>query len=148
MSEFLSLQSELNFGWGAATVSVRLNSTRSTAPWLIAHCVSYCSFKVDWNFNLIFNKKKKSLKYFRALNFYNAALNYAAISQLFISVAVLRPCFKKHAKWEWAKHAVSTHFTQNCLLEKFVSQCRFGVFLVRFKSRTCYSCSEMIPADN
>lgn len=30
---------------------------------------------------------------------------------------------------EWAKHAVSTHFTQNCLQEKSVSPCRFHFFL-------------------
>lgn len=129
---FLSLQSELK----VRSAGTGPNGTRSAASsWLIAHCVLYCSFKVDWNFNLIFNEKKneEKLEVFQALNFYNAALNYAAISQLFISVAVLWPCFKKHAKWEWARHAVSTHFTQKCLQEKIPSQCRFHISLRVFQ---------------
>lgn len=144
--EFPSLRSELKFG---EPVSVSLISTRSTASWSIAHCVSYCSFKVDWNLNLIFIfffKKKRKLEIFQALNFYNAALNYAGISQLFISVAV---CYghalKSMQKWEWAKHAASTHFTQNRLLERFVSQCRFHIFL--WASRTV-PVTEAIPVFN
>lgn len=96
--------------------------------------------------NFYFFKKKRKLEIFQALNFYNAALNYAGISQLFISVAV---CYghalKSMQKWEWAKHAASTHFTQNRLLERFVSQCRFHIFL--WASRTV-SVTEAIPVDN
>lgn len=96
---------------------------------IVCHIVLSRLIETLTSFLIIRTKKKKKLEIFQALNFHNAALNYAAISQLFISVAVLRPCFKKHAKWEWAERAVSTHFTQNCLLEKFVSQCRFLIFL-------------------
>lgn len=47
-------------------------------------------------------------------------------------------------KWEWAKHAAPTHFTQNCLLERFVFQCRFHIFLWVLRTVTI---TELIPAD-
>lgn len=52
---------------------------------------------------------------------------------------------KSMQKWEWAKRAASTHFTQNCLLERFVSQCRFSYFLWVLRT---VPVTEMIPVDN
>lgn len=56
-----------------------------------------CFFKVDWNFNLSLNKEEK-LQICQTLNFYNSMLNYAVISQLFISPRSRWLRFEKHAK--------------------------------------------------
>lgn len=106
----------------------------STASWLIALCASYCSFKVDRNFNLIFNEKTRSLKYFRPWIFtmrrwiMQQSVNYSSWW-----LAVLRPCFKKHAKWEWVGRAVSTHFTQSCLQEKLSPSMSISYFFCALK---------------
>lgn len=112
------------------------------ASWLIAHYVSYCSFKVDWSFNLILIYIYIKKKILQALKFYNAALNYAVISQLFICYG---HALKSMQKWEWAKHVASAHFTQNCLLERFVSQCQFHI--ISWVLRTL-PVTEVIPVDN
>lgn len=85
--------------------------------WLPLYIYMSFFFKVDWNFNLIFNKIKKKAWTFKTLNLYNAVFNYATISQLFISVtAMLFKIMQMGGKGT----AVSTHCHQKCLQEKFV----------------------------
>lgn len=89
-------------------------------------CHFICSFsKVDRNFNLIFNKEEKH-ETFQTLDFYNAVLNYAEISQLFISKALCYShAFKGMQNGPVHGHAVSTHFHQNCLRRRIVIWCQF-----------------------
>ncbi len=97
-------------------------------------CHFICSFpKVDRNFNLIFNKEEKH-ETFQTLNFYNAVLNYAAISQLFISKPLCNShAFKSMQNGPVHGRAVSTHFHQNCLQQEIVIQCQFCLSFYKFE---------------
>lgn len=97
-------------------------------------CHFICRFsKVDRNFNLIFNKEEKH-ETFQTLNFYNAVLNYAVISQLFISKPLCYShAFKSMQNGPVHGRAVSTHFHQNCLRQEIVIQCQFCLSFYKFE---------------
>lgn len=109
---------------------------RKSLTWITVtiDCHFICSFsKVDRNFNLIFNKEEKH-ETFQTLDFYNAVLNYAEISQLFIWKALCYShAFKAMQNGPAHGHAVSTHFHQNCLRRGIVIQCQFWLSFYTFE---------------
>lgn len=124
-SWYLLKQLYTSFHWAPKTVSEQ---------WLISQpChIHSTSFKADRGRKLLFQIKKTEgkLEISRSLNFYNASLNYAAICLLFICVLLLLygPAFKKSMQNGSRPSVLCQHiFSQNCLLEKFVFQCRFHI---------------------
>lgn len=100
--------------------TIRKNNTHFNKSYILV--LFKCFFKVDWNFNLSLNKKRKAsnLPDLEFLQHYVELCSDQSIIHLpQPEIAVLWKACKSGAT---ERDAVSTHFTQDCLQDKFLFQ--------------------------